>query len=63
MAHSPAAAVDATSVAVTPLASRPTTVPATVSSSPSSTGSTNLTAAVPRSSQAAPNAATSGWVR
>ncbi len=62
VAHSGVAAVAPVSVAVTPLGSRAVTTPLTTSSSPSSTGLTKRTAAVPRASHAEPNAATRGWV-
>src|SRR5919204_2919411 len=62
VAQSGVAAVAAVSVAVTPLGSRAVTTPVTVTSSPSSTGFLKRTLAVPRDSQAVPNAATRGCV-
>src|SRR5262245_2455387 len=63
LAHSPPAAVLAVTVAERLLTSRAVTAPAIRTSSPSWIGFANRTFAVPRSSQAAPNASTSGWVR
>src|SRR5947208_1248435 len=61
-AHTAARGERLADAVVAPRSSRAVTDPDTVSSSPSSTGSTNLTLAVPRSSHPAPNASTSGRV-
>src|SRR5882672_11186209 len=53
VAHSGVAAVAPVSVAVTPRGSRAVTTPLTTSSSPSSTGLTKRTAAVPRAPRGA----------
>jgi hypothetical protein len=62
VAHTAVLAVPAVSVAVTPRLSRAVMSPVTVTSSPSITGFTKRTLAVPRASHAAPNAAASGCV-
>src|SRR5262249_25668778 len=63
VAHSPPASVVAVTVAVSPFAPREVTTPASRTSSPAWMGLRNRAFAVPRSSQAAPNASASGWVR
>jgi hypothetical protein len=62
IAQSPAD-VRPVTLAVTPEAVRSVITPVTTNSSPSWTGLTNLTLAVPRPSQAGPSASTTGRVR